>query len=82
LFLHGTFSATASAFAGLAGSDSFDRLVTVYGGKAILVACPNEGTPLATPSHIRTAAEWIANLIDATPAGALVDAKTIALWLS
>jgi hypothetical protein len=146
LFLHGTFSATASAFAGLAESDSFDRLVTVYGeaiygfdhfsvsvkpednakalldvlasspttfdvvthsrgglvlrnlverakdlgrnarrfqlGKAILVACPNEGTPLATPSHIRTAAEWIAILIDATPAGALVDAKTIALWLS
>jgi hypothetical protein len=146
LFLHGTFSATAPAFAGLAGSDAFDRLASVYGeaiygfdhfsvsvepkdnakalldllssstttfdvvthsrgglvlrnlveraqqlgpnadrfrlGKAILVACPNEGTPLATPSRIGTAAQWIANLIDATPAGALVDAKTIALWLS
>jgi hypothetical protein len=146
LFLHGTFSATAPAFAGLAESDAFDRLATVYGeaiygfdhfsvsvkpednakalldvlasspttfdvvthsrgglvlrnlverakdlgpnarrfqlGKGILVACPNEGTPLATPSHIRTAAEWIANLIDVTPAGVMVDGKTIALWLS
>jgi len=146
LFLHGTFSATAQAFAGLAESDAFDRLVTIYGeaiygfdhfsvsvkpednakalldvlassattfdvvthsrgglvlrnlverakdlgpnakrfqlGKGILVACPNEGTPLATPSRIRTAAEWIANLIDVTPANVLVDAKSIALWLS
>ena len=146
LFLHGTFSATASAFGSLAKSNAFERLAAAYGdaiygfdhysvsvspeenakallqvlaaapttfdvvthsrgglvlrnlvervqalgadasrfrlGKAILVACPNEGTPLATPARISTAAEWVANLIDMTPVGTVVDAKAVALWIS
>lgn len=37
-------------------------------GHAILVASPNEGTPLATPDHWRQTVGWIATLVDALPA--------------
>jgi CHAT domain-containing protein len=36
-------------------------------GRAILVAAPNEGTPLATPSRWENTVGWIANLLEMFP---------------
>ena len=36
-------------------------------GAAVLVASPNEGTPLATPSHWEESVGWIANLMEVFP---------------
>jgi hypothetical protein len=36
-------------------------------GRSILVASPNEGTPLASPSHFDHYVTWISNLIDLFP---------------
>jgi CHAT domain len=36
-------------------------------GRAVLVASPNEGTPLATPSHWEESVGWIANLMEVFP---------------
>src|SRR5262249_9164925 len=36
-------------------------------GRAILVAAPNEGTPLATPSRWEHTVAWIANLLEMFP---------------
>src|SRR5262249_28641216 len=36
-------------------------------GRAILVAAPNEGTPLATPSRREETVGWVANLLERFP---------------
>ena len=36
-------------------------------GRAVLVASPNDGTPLATPSHWEESVGWIANLLEVFP---------------
>ena len=36
-------------------------------GRAILVAAPNEGTPLATPSRWESTVGWVANLLELFP---------------
>ncbi len=36
-------------------------------GRAVLVACPNEGTPLATPKRWEDTVGWIANLLEMLP---------------
>jgi hypothetical protein len=36
-------------------------------GQAVLVACPNEGTPLATPQRWSDTVGWLANLIELFP---------------
>lgn len=36
-------------------------------GRAVLVASPNEGTPLATPDHWEETVGWIANLMELFP---------------
>ena len=36
-------------------------------GRAVLVASPNEGTPLASPSHFDKYVTWISNLVDMFP---------------
>lgn len=36
-------------------------------GRSVLVASPNEGTPLASPSHFDRYVTWISNLIDLFP---------------
>ncbi len=36
-------------------------------GRAVLVACPNEGTPLATPKRWRDTVGWLANLLEIFP---------------
>lgn len=128
LLLHGTFSATGSAFKDLATQPAFQDLAATYGeaiygfdhlsvsqspfenvrdllnalpdtpttydlithsrgglvlrtlveqrdqfgteadrfvlGKAVLVACPNEGTPLATPLNSFAMANWFANVLN------------------
>jgi hypothetical protein len=128
LFLHGTFSDAASAFAGLTRTDFFVRVKQVYGdrifafnhftiskspeenvramlsalpkgsqtfdvithsrgglvlrtlversakfqdlsqrfqlGRAVLVASPNDGTPLATPERWDKTVGWVANLVE------------------
>ena len=134
LFLHGTFSATGSAFGDLANHAEFQDLVANYGdhvygfdhlsvgldpvqnvhalldalpvtpttydvithsrgglvlrtlveqtsvfgakasrfilGKAVLVASPNEGTPLATPINSLGMASWFANVLNMSPGSA------------
>jgi hypothetical protein len=131
LFLHGTFSNTASAYCALAASNFFDRVKDWYGdrifafnhftisrtpeenarmlleglpdqtttfdvithsrgglvlrnlvkraavfgtpakrfklGRAVLVASPNDGTPLATPQRWHDTVGWIANLLELFP---------------
>jgi len=131
LFVHGTFSNTASAFRPLADTDFFERVAPLYGDRlfafdhfslsrtpeenvrmllqalpagpmtfdvithsrgglvlrhlveqtslfgglskrarvrrAVLVAAPNEGTPLATPSRWEDTVGWIANLLEILP---------------
>jgi hypothetical protein len=137
LFIHGTFSKTKAAFAGLArtqGSDGrtfFENLREVYGnriygfdhftvsrtpednvrmllkelpdrattfdvithsrgglvlrhlverrdlfpgladrfavGRVVLVASPNEGTPLASPDHVTTYTNWLSNVLELFP---------------
>jgi hypothetical protein len=55
-------------------------------GRAVLVACPNEGTPLATPAAWDKMVGWIANLMDLFPDNPLalgVEFVTEALiWLA
>jgi tetratricopeptide (TPR) repeat protein len=36
-------------------------------GRAVLVACPNEGTPLATPKRWEDTVGWFANLLEMLP---------------
>ena len=36
-------------------------------GRAVLVACPNEGTPLATPRRWEDTIGWVANLLEMLP---------------
>jgi CHAT domain len=36
-------------------------------GRAVLLASPNEGTPLASPSHFDKYVTWISNLVDMFP---------------
>jgi tetratricopeptide (TPR) repeat protein len=36
-------------------------------GRAVLVACPNEGTPLATPGRWEHTVGWLANLLEMLP---------------
>ena len=36
-------------------------------GRAVLVACPNEGTPLATPRRWEDTVGWVANLLEMLP---------------
>jgi hypothetical protein len=36
-------------------------------GRAVLVACPNGGTPLASPKQFESLVTWIANLVDFLP---------------
>jgi hypothetical protein len=131
LFIHGTFSNTASAFRALAASTFFDRVKETYGdrmfgfdhfsvsrtpeqnarmllehlpeqktafdvvthsrgglvlrnlvergdqfgdvaarfeiGRAVLVASPNDGTPLATPDRWDETVGWVANLLEMFP---------------
>jgi hypothetical protein len=132
LFIHGTFSSTVGGFRGLADTDFFERVQSVYGdrlfgfnhftlsrtpeenaralltalpnttgltfdvithsrgglvlrqlieradvfgdlgkrfklGHAVLVACPNEGTPLATGGRWDQTFGWLANLMDLFP---------------
>jgi hypothetical protein len=131
LFIHGTFSNSASAYGSLALSNFFDRLVPFYGDRiyafnhftlsrtpeenarmllqglpdktftfdvvthsrgglvlrnlverssalgslasrfrlrhAVLVASPNDGTPLATPARWQDTVGWIANLLELFP---------------
>lgn len=131
LFIHGTFSDTASAYRDLARSAFFDRVTDLYGerifafdhftlsrtpeenarmlldmlpaqsttfdvithsrgglvlrnlverakqfgaaasrfrlGRAVLVASPNDGTPLATPKRWDDTIGWIANLLELFP---------------
>ncbi len=131
LLIHGTFSNAASAYAGLARSNFFERVKPIYGdrifafdhfslsrtpeenvrmlleglpegpftfdvithsrgglvlrnlaeratafkslakrfklGRAVLVASPNEGTPLATPGRWEDTVGWMANLLELFP---------------
>ena len=131
LFIHGTFSNAAAAFASLADSDFFSQVAPIYGdrmfafdhftlirspnenakmllevlpakpftfdvithsrgrlvlrhlvdrsktfdvlsdrfrvGRVVLVASPNEGTPLATPRRFEDTIGWIANLLEILP---------------
>ena len=49
-------------------SSSFGALGTRFRlGRAVLVAVPNEGTPLATPSRWEETVGWIANLLELFP---------------
>jgi hypothetical protein len=57
-----------------------DRFVL---GRAVLVACPNEGTPLATPDNWQAAIGWIANLLDLFPPNPLAsNASMVAHWIA
>jgi CHAT domain-containing protein len=49
-------------------SAAFNRLASRFAlGRAILVAAPNEGTPLATPSRWENTIGWVANLLEMFP---------------
>lgn len=131
LLLHGTFSSTAGAFKGFAGTGFFERAAQTYGDKiygfdhlslslspednarellnalpgdgrtfdvithsrgglvlrsllelpdlgaalrdrfqlnrAVMVAAPNQGTPLVTPARWRETVGWLANLLEMFP---------------
>ena len=131
LFIHGTFSNAAAAFASLADTDFFTQVEPIYGdrifafdhftlsrtpeenarmlleglpakpftfdvithsrgglvlrnlverakalgstssrfhvGRVVLVASPNEGTPLATPQRFEDTIGWVANLLEILP---------------
>jgi hypothetical protein len=142
LFLHGTFSTTAAAFAELAQSNFFTRLAARYGdeiygfdhftvsstpeqnakdilkkvtpgvtidvvthsrgglvlrtlvelnsgspkfdlGNAVLVACPNEGTALATADRWNETIGWFANVMDMFPPNPVTsNAAIIAHWIA
>ena len=57
-----------------------DRFVL---GRAVLVACPNEGTPLATPDNWQATIGWIANLLDLFPPNPLAsNASMVAHWIA
>ena len=36
-------------------------------GRVVLVASPNEGTPLASPDHVTTYTNWLSNILDLFP---------------
>ena len=150
LFIHGTFSNTAAAFADLASSSFFDDVAARYGdrifafdhfslsrtpednarmllatlpdktftfdvvthsrgglvlrnlveraaafgslsrklqiGRTVLVASPNEGTPLATPRRWEDTVGWIANLLELFPDSPFTTGPAFVanglLWLS
>ena len=47
---------------------AFGRLAARFTlGRAVLVAAPNEGTPLATPSRWENTVGWVANLLEMFP---------------
>ena len=49
-------------------STAFGRLADRFTlGRAILVAAPNEGTPLATPARWENTVGWVANLLEMFP---------------
>ena len=48
-------------------------------GHAVLAACPNEGTPLATPARWQETVGWFANLLDMFPDNPFVSAVQ---WVS
>jgi hypothetical protein len=51
-------------------------------GRAALVACPNEGTPLATPENWNRTIGWIANVLDMFPPNPiLTHAAMLGDWL-
>jgi CHAT domain-containing protein len=48
--------------------DAFDGLASRFTlGRAVIVAAPNEGTPLATPSRWEDTVGWVANLLELFP---------------
>ena len=47
--------------------------------KAVLIACPNEGTPLANPTRWNETVGWIANLLEAFPENPLTFAAS---WIA
>lgn len=61
----------------LAGGERF-RL-----GRAVLIACPNEGTPLATPERWKNTVGWLANVLDMFPPNPVTsNIAMVAHWIT
>jgi len=64
-------------------SDSFAKGDRFSLGRAAMVACPNEGTPLATPDRWDNTVGWIANILDLFPPNPVTtNGALIAHWIT